>query len=613
MAAYWRLPRDLRLAATLAIALSAINSSARAENLPTVAKYEAWRGGGEFQKLAGFNAVGTLSTSGLSGTIDVSSEADSQSRQRVDLGAFKQDNVLNGDAGWSKTLSGAVTELPAAEVTDAVRDNALLYDGVLHRRLGAVLAQRPSEMLNGTACDVIRVTYGGSASIYDYLISPTDGRLIAIRSFVAGVTQLTAFDDWRMVNGVRMPFAEHVFGDKPSDASTTIYTHIDINPHLAAGLFSAPVEAKPVLFAKGITSNDWLPFEFFDHTRIFIPATVNGRRIAVMLDSGASSNVVDRRFADSLGLKAQGNMTAQGAGGASTAGVINGVNLTLGALTFRNSTAVAIDLANIERRLGHPLPMILGGEAFTDCVVDIDFLHHRIAFRNPGLFQAPAGVSSVALTQVGEARVLHSQVEGRPASLVFDIGNAGALVLFPRFWNVPGFLAGRRTSTTQTGGLGGTSVVKLTMITALSVGGTSFGGVPTTLEDTRSAMAKSGRLDGNLGLPVYSRFRLIVDEPHNRVLFAPPVDTAAPFEVSHAGLSLQSGPSGSEVLYVAPGSPGEAAGLKIHDMIVTVDGVAVGRAYRGGRPYWVYGRPGTKLKIGLASGHSTVLTLGTYF
>lgn len=614
MAACRRLPRCSRLAAPLAIALLTAGSFARAEDLPAIARYEAWRGGGAFRTLAGFHAVGALSSSGLSGTIDLFSEADRRSRQRVDLGAIRQDDVLDGDAGWSRTLGGAVRELPAAEVADAARDNALLYDGVLHRGLGAVPAQRPSETVNGTACDVIRVTYGGSASTYDYLISSADGRLVAIRSSIAGITRRTAFDDWRRIDGVRMPFAEHVSGEKPSDASTTTYARIDINPRPAAGLFSMPAGPRPVLFAGGIASSGWLPFEFFDRTRIFIPATVNGRRIAVMLDSGASSNVVDRRFADSLGLTAQGNMTAQGAGGAATASVVNGVDLSLGVLTFRNSTAVAIDLAGIERRLGHPLPMILGGEAFTDCVVDIDFLHRRIAFRDPGLFRAPAGAASVPLALVGETRVLDAQVEGRPASLAFDIGNAGALGLFPRFWNVPGFLAGRRTSTTQTGGLGGTSVVTLTTIRALRVGGADFGGVPATLEDTRSAMARSGRLDGNLGLPVYSRFRLIVDEPHDRVLFAPPVDTATPLEVGHAGLSLQSGPSGSEVLYVAPGSPGAAAGLKAHDMIVTVDGVAIGRARHDGRPDdWVYGRPGTTLKIGLASGHTTLLTLGTYF
>lgn len=63
--------------------------------------------------------------------------------------------------------------------------------------------------------------------------------------------------------------------------------------------------------------------------------------------------------------------------------------------------------------------------------------------------------------------------------------------------------------------------------------------VPTTLDDTSSSMARSGRMDGNLGFPVYSRFRLLVDEPHGRLWFASPVDAARSFETNHSGWTLQ--------------------------------------------------------------------------
>ena len=589
--------------------------AASAQKSEAVARYETWRGGIAFRNLTSFAAVGTVSVSGLSGPIEVSSEANGHSQKRADLAAFKQEDVLNGDVAWSRTLSGAVAALPATEVADAARENALLYDGVLHGRYGALLTAQPAETLGAVVCDVIRISYLGSPSTYDYLLSASDGRLLAIRTNVAGTKRLTTFDDWRMIHGVRMPFVARVSGDLPSDASSTKYTRVDVNPRFAVALFSAPERVKPTLFAKGLTSSGWLPFEFFDRNRIFIPATVNGHQITVMLDSGASSNVVDLRFAKLLGLKARGAMTGEGAGGDATSAIANGVDLALGALTFKNTNAVAIDLTNVERRLGHPLPMILGGEAFTECVVDIDFLHSRIAFRDPEYFRAPKDATSVALTRTGELRVLSALVEGRPASLLFDIGNGGALSLYPSFWDAPGFLSGRSTSTTLSGGFAGTNVNRLTMIKSLNVGGARLVGVPATLDGGRSAMERSGRLDGNLGLPVYSRFRLIVDEPHDRLWFAPPVDAVRPFEVNHTGLTLQNSLAGANVSYVAPGSPGDTAGLKTADMILTVNGAPVQNAPESGQRVnaWIFGPLGETLTLGLASGQTRLLTLGSYF
>lgn len=603
------------LAVPLALGVSLICPFALAQNPSAVGRYEAWRGGLTFQKLIRYHAVGTILKSGLSGTVEVSSEEDGRFRVHADLGAYKQDDVLNGDAAWSRGLSGGVAELRANEVADEARENALLYDGILHEQAGAVLSGQPHENLNATVCDVVRVMYPGSPSTYDYLISTSDGRLVAIRSNVAGAKQVTTFDDWRMVDGVRMAFVTRVSGTMPSDASITSYTHIDVNPSLPAELFAAPEKVNSALFAKGTTSSGWLPFEFFNRNRIFIPATVNGHQIKVMLDSGATSNVVDQRFSRSLGLQAEGAMTGQGASGGGATGIVSGVDLTLGTLAFKNTNAVSIDLSGIERRLGHPLPMILGGEAFTECVVDIDFLHDRIAFRDPASFQAPLDATSIALTNIEELHVLNAQVEGRPALLLFDIGNGGALALFPRFWDAPGFLDGRRTSTILSGGYTGANVSRLTTIRSLNIGGTTLADVPTTLDDTSSSMARSGRLDGNLGLPVYSRFRLLVDEPHGRVWFAPPVDATRPFAVNHSGLTLQSSPSGAKVLYVAPGSPGEIAGLKTDDMIVTVDGSPEQRAPQNNRLIheWIYGAPGTTLKIGLASGQMKALALASYF
>jgi len=374
----------------------------------------------------------------------------------------------------------------------------------------------------------------------------------------------------------------------------------------AIGTTSSP----PLTFARGKTSSGWLPFEYVAGTRIFVRATINGRPVLAMLDSGASSTVLDRRFASSLGLSPKGDLTGQGAGGSTQYSVVQGVTVKLGDLSWNGGDAVAIDLSAVEKQVGHPLPMVLGGELFRDAVVEIDFKRRRIAFHNPLSYRAAPDAHAVALTPAGENQAISVLVEGRAAKLLFDLGNAGAVDLFPRFWEQSGFADNRRASTTFAGGVGGMSVQKVTMLRTIALGGATFKELPSRLEDRQSSLAaRSGDLDGNIGMGVLSRFHLVVDFPHRRVLFAPPVDVNTPFRVNHAGLTLRPGSTGSKVLYVAPESPAAIAGVNVGDVIVAVDGYSAD----GKNGMWQDGPVGRIVRLRLADGQERIVTLASYF
>ena len=373
---------------------------------------------------------------------------------------------------------------------------------------------------------------------------------------------------------------------------------------------AGPADMRASPFPAGVTSSGWIGFDFYRGSRIFIPARINGVPAQIMLDSGASQTVLDARFVKTLRVKGTGHFTGQGAGGSAAYEVLHGVNIELGAINFRDTASVGIDLAAVEKQLGHELPVVLGGDAFAHCVVDIDFARHRIAFRNPAGFPIPPGAASMAVSKAGENFAIRANVEGRPASLVFDIGNASALNLYPSFWERPDFLGSRPVSTTQNGGLGGMHVYKLATIKSIDVAGSRFSGVPVVLW----AKQKDVQADGNIGLPLLERFHLLVDLPHSRVLFAAPVDTVSAFNANHTGLTLAPDAAGARILYVAPGSPADGAGLKSGDVIVALDAMKIADwEARRGLQNWIYGEPGARLRVGLASGKVLPLTLAAYF
>ncbi len=369
-------------------------------------------------------------------------------------------------------------------------------------------------------------------------------------------------------------------------------------------------------YASSSLSSGALPFELLGGTRLCLSAELNGRKTTVVLDGGAESTLLDRRFAEARGLRFEGEPGAPTADG--SPGVVRGLNLALGDLTLKGVAAVGSDLSGIERQTGRAAPMVLGSEVFHECVVDLDFARRRIAFQSPSAFRTPKGAHALPVVANDGFRTVTGSVEGRPVTLEFDLGNGSPLLLFPRLWDQPGFLGGRRVSSTLSGAAGSLRVDRLAMVNDLSLGGATFTRVPTIFSGPQSTAARSGRVDGNVGLPVLSRSRLIVDYAHDRVFVVPPVDVAEPFAVDRTGLTLRAAGTGVEVVYVAAESPGDRAGLKAGDQIVEVDGVPVVSAGpNAGRATplypWRYGAPGTKVRLGLAQGGERVVTLADYF
>lgn len=131
-------------------------------------------------------------------------------------------------------------------------------------------------------------------------------------------------------------------------------------------------------FKDGADSTGWINFYFQDGKRIFIPAKINGHDAEVLLATGLPTPDIDKTFAATIGLPLTQTSNEKGATGASSQ-----LQIQIGNLTLPITPASVVDFGPLAEHIGHPLPLLLGDAAFGNLVVDIDFAHHRIAFRNP--------------------------------------------------------------------------------------------------------------------------------------------------------------------------------------------------------------------------------------
>ena len=121
-------------------------------------------------------------------------------------------------------------------------------------------------------------------------------------------------------------------------------------------------------------STGWIDFDFQDGKRIFIPAKVNGRNAGVLLATGLPIPDIDKSFAALLGLPLKPDSKSQVANGKNETEKISGLQIQIGNLTLPDTIASVVDFAPLEKRMGHSLPLLLGDAAFSDLVVDIDFV-----------------------------------------------------------------------------------------------------------------------------------------------------------------------------------------------------------------------------------------------
>jgi hypothetical protein len=169
----------------------------------------------------------------------------------------------------------------------------------------------------------------------------------------------------------------------------------------------------------------------------------------------------------------------------------------------------------------------------------------------------------------GDIRALPVMVDGRMLRMQFDLGNGRAALLYQKYWKAA-YPGERRISTTVSGGTGGFNVQKLMMLGEVRLGTSVFRDVPTLLQDGKGDLG-GDQFDGNIGIGLLGRFHLIVDFPHNRAFFGPPIDRTTPFQVNHTGLTLFREGDTMVVRHVAPDSPAAGAGLKVDDRITALE------------------------------------------
>jgi len=260
---------------------------------------------------------------------------------------------------------------------------------------------------------------------------------------------------------------------------------------------------------------------------IFVPVRLNGSRpLSFVLDTGSTRNIVDRTLAKSLGLKASGTGSMQGAGaGRIPVAFIRDVSIGLPGLKSTGYELSTADLRPLEASLGVRVDGILGYEIFRRFVVTVDYEAKRLTLTLPESFRPTSKSAQVLPIEVRDrwAFVKGELVLPGPVavqdSFLIDSGSSDA-VDHPIIMKLQSRVAG-----TSGVGLGAPIEGETAQATSFRLGRFA---VPSPIVSCCGATEATSRIIGN---EVLRRFTVTFDYPSSRIFLTP----NSYFEESAAG------------------------------------------------------------------------------
>jgi predicted aspartyl protease len=302
-----------------------------------------------------------------------------------------------------------------------------------------------------------------------------------------------------------------------------------------------------------------------------------------ILDTGASSTVIDRAVATRLGLTMTAGSDVTTGGGSVESTEIRDVIIDVGRLPLPNLTLAAIDLAPLSSGLGLPISGILGFDVFKEFVVQIDYANRVVGFHNAARYSAPADADRIPITFQDQVPFVPGEIIGPSGStavrLVFDTGQTGALTLVRPFVDKQRLLTPGQPEVPITTGalLPGQVAATVTRINSMKLGRFTLGHIVTTVAANAEAAGLEDDATGILGGALLKRFAVTIDYSRRQVILESRSDEglAEPTEFDMSGLSLAAqGESYREyrVRLVIPGSPAAEAGIMTGDLIGAING-----------------------------------------
>lgn len=569
--------------ALLAFALLAAPAVRADEAADLLARAKEASGGAAWDGVRTVTTTAKVAVGGLSGRITAWDDAPTgRYGESWQIGPVAGGEGFDGATAWTVEASGQVIRSEKGES----------HQSAMQRAYWTARAFWYPERRKGSVSSLGKLTVGGR-SFLGIQATAEGGRPIELWfdaqtllldhtvDRVSTETRRTIFSDYREVEGLKLPFALRVTnGQEKYDTLLAIET-VTINQEVDAARFAPPAEKTgDVELAEGRTVAS-VPFQLANN-HLFFQVEINGQgKFNLFFDTGGV-NVITPEAAQALGLSTEGALEGSGVGEKSEDVALTRIaSVKIGGVTFRDQLFYVFPLAEMSRVEGVPVSGIVGYELLKRLVAEIDYDGGYINFTTPAEFVPPQDAIAIPFTFESETPQIEGKIDGLPGLFTIDTGSRSTLDLNAPFVAEHGLLAKhpKAIEATTGWGVGGASRSRVTRMAKLELGtgpaGTGLVAVENLVTgfslQKKGAMARAN-LAGNIGGGLLKRFDVTFDYGKQVMYLKPNGNTPARDAYDRAGMWLLTDPEGLRIKDVTAGGPAAKAGLKVDDLILSIDG-----------------------------------------
>jgi hypothetical protein len=343
--------------------------------------------------------------------------------------------------------------------------------------------------------------------------------------------------------------------------------------------------------ANATASHDWsdethmttMRFSLVDD-HIVVPVSVNGSEpLNFVVDSGAAATVIlESRGTRLLPLTLGAEMTVSGVGAGPDpkAYIVSDTDIALGGVRMQGLSVIYLPLDSVpffEDIDEVYFDGVIGASFFERFIVEIDYDKQLISFFEPGpgrpaVKHGNADWVELPLQIDSGLPYLTTQISVYPdqaitVKLLVDTGYRGPVSLTPNTHEEIEEPLEYFSLLSQ--GLSGDVETRVGMSSSLSIGDFRLNSVPVSYSMTGGESDNGS--NGLLGNEVLSHFNLVFDYPNKRMFASRNQIFQEPLNADRSGLLLRPHISGAVVKSVASGASAQSTGLRVGDIVTSID------------------------------------------
>jgi hypothetical protein len=517
---------------------------------------------------------------GLEGTIETWTEFPVKKRVEVDLGVIKQTIGDDGEFPWIVDQNGKL-QIKKDEISIKSRKVEQLMSQLKHLDPESehfTLTFQGTDTAAGAECYLVKIENDINSDVITSFIDKSTFYQVKTITVKSDGEEHAVFSDFRELDGIVVPFAEETTDYPTGMVQKITITSFERNVSVDPSKFDPPeTDVRDFRFTHGFSAEN-IPFQLIEN-HIYIDVKVSGIKRLWVLDSGASISVIERKFADELGLEMQGEIKGRGVGNVVDVSLTTLPAFSLPGIEFEEQTAACIDLSWLfYETVGLDVSGLLGYDFLSRFVTRIDYANEVISVYDPDHFEYSGdGVVLDAPIGQGNTFVVPVTVDGQyTGNWTLDLGASG--MSFHHGFAQENGLSGRKGVDRRTYGAGGPGTTKAVMFDDVEFAGFDVLHEVISIPYGRGEGAFSNTdIAGNIGNRLLRHFVLYLDYKNQQLIVEKGDDFDKDFPRNTTGLQIGlKSKDRIEVVFVATGTPAEEAGLQVGDQIKSIDGVPTG-------------------------------------